>query len=147
MSDTRTRLTEDMKTYMKSGDKKRLGIVRMLLTEVKNAEINDLQEKGRPRNEEETMTLISAYHKSLAKTLAEYPPERQAELKEELAIVEEYLPKRLGVSELRDAIKTELKSNPERNFGLLMKHFQTRFGAQTEGKTLSETLRDVLKEV
>ena len=37
--DLQTRLTEDMKTAMKSGQKDRLMVIRMLLSDVKNIDL------------------------------------------------------------------------------------------------------------
>lgn len=145
MGATRDRLQEDLKTYMKNGDKVRLNIVRMLFTEVKNAEINDTKERGRARTEEETIAILSAYHKSLAKTVTEFPEAKQAEMKAELQIIEEYLPKRMSAEEVRAEVQKDLAGNSERNFGALMKHFQGKFGSQVDGKTLSEAIKESLK--
>lgn len=144
MSATKERLMSDMKSYMKSGDKARLAVVRMLLTEIKNAEINDAKEPGRVRSEEEAIALVNAYHKQMSKTLAEFPPEKQQPIRDELSIVEEYLPKRLSREELKQQVSNELAQTSERNFGLLMKTMQAKFGSQTDGKTLSEVLKESL---
>ena len=120
MSTTRQRLYDEMKSCMKNGNKERLGVVRMLITEVKNAEINDPKVPGRERTEEEVMTLLGAYHKSLTKSLAEFPPERHPPLRAELAIVEEFLPKQLSESEIEAVIADFLGKTPDRQFGSLM---------------------------
>ena len=58
------RLQEDMKAAMKSGQKERLGVIRMLISDVKNI---DLQPKK--LSEEET---VAAYGKKLRKSVEEY---------------------------------------------------------------------------
>lgn len=147
MSATKQKLLDDMKSAMKSGEKRRLEVIRMLIAEIKNAEINDPKEPGRARTEAEAVTILANYHKALSKTMLEYPADRQAPLKEELSLVEEYLPKRLTPDELKTQITVDLKQNPERNFGILMKTFQTKFGAQTDGKTLSDVLKQAIQEL
>ncbi len=144
MSETRTRLTEDMKKAMKEGDKELLAVVRMMLNEVRNAEINDLKEPGRARTEAEVVQLLAAYQKLLQKSLAEYPPDRQAPLKAELGIVERYLPKALSGAELESFIKDYLGKTSERTFGILMKGLQGELVGRVDGKSLSETLKRVL---
>lgn len=144
MSATKDVLTAQMKEAMKSGDKERLAVIRMLLAEVKNAAINDPREPGRERTEAETIAVIAGYHKSLSKTLTEYPPDRQAPLRAELAIVETFLPKQLSVEELRADLKDALVGTAERNFGALMKILQPRYAGRVDGKTLSETLKSLL---
>lgn len=144
MSETRTRLTEDMKKAMKEGDKELLGVVRMILNEIKNSEINDLKEPGRVRTEAEVVQTIASYQKQLQKSMAEYPIDRQAPLKAELAVVERYLPKALSGNELETYIRNFLTQNPERNFGLLMKALQGELVGRVDGKSLSETLKRIL---
>ena len=144
MSETRARLADDMKKAMKEGDKELLSVVRMMLNEVRNAEINDLKEPGRTRTEGEVVQLLAAYQKQLQKSLAEYPPDRQAPLKAELAIVERYLPKALSGAELEAYVKDFLGKTSERTFGLLMKSLQAELVGRVDGKSLSETLKKVL---
>jgi uncharacterized protein YqeY len=144
MSTTRQRLYEEMKSCMKNGNKERLGVVRMLITEVKNAEINDPKVPGRERTEEEVMTLLGAYHKSLTKSLAEFPPERHPPLRAELAIVEEFLPKQLSESEIESVIADFLEKTADRQFGSLMKALQVELGGKASGQLISATLKRVL---
>src|ERR1043165_4714300 len=89
------RLQEDMKAAMKAGEKERLGVIRMLLSDVKNI---DLQPKK--LSEEET---VAAYAKKLKKSTEEYEKlgkaEEVATLKRELAIVESYLPRKASAED------------------------------------------------
>lgn len=144
MSETKTRLTEDMKKAMKEGEKDLLGVLRMMINEIRNAEINDLKEPGRLRTEAEVVQILAGYQKQLQKSLAEYPADRQAPLKAELAIVERYLPKALSGAELESFIKDYLGKTSERAFGVLMKSLQSELVGRVDGKSLSETLKRVL---
>ena len=58
------RLTEDMKTAMKSGQKERLGVIRMLLSDVKNIDLMP----NKPTAEQ----TVEAYAKKLRKAMEEY---------------------------------------------------------------------------
>lgn len=84
------KLQEDMKAAMKSGQKERLQVIRMLISDVKNIDL-----APKKLTEEET---IAAYAKKLRKGAEEYEKlgktAEVAQFKAELAIVEEYLPKR-----------------------------------------------------
>lgn len=144
MTDTRTRLSEDMKKAMKEGDKELLAVVRMLYNEVRNAEINDLKEPGRIRTEAEVVQILAAYQKQLQKSMAEYPLDRQAPIKAELAVIERYLPQALSSAELETYVKNYLTQTTERAFGVLMKNLQTELIGRVDGKTLSETLKRAL---
>jgi uncharacterized protein YqeY len=144
MSETKTTLTEDMKQAMKAANKDLLGVLRMMINEIRNAEINDLKEPGRVRTEPEVIQILAAYQKQLQKSLTEYPVDRQGPLKAELAIVERYLPQALSSQELEKFIKDYLGKTNERTFGILMKSLQSELVGRTDGKSLSESLKKVL---
>src|SRR5687767_7916720 len=80
------RLQDDMRTAMKSGQKDRLGVIRMLISDVKNIDLNP----AKPTAEE----AVAAYAKKLRKAVEEYErvgrAEEVAKLRQEIAVVEEY---------------------------------------------------------
>src|SRR5215218_1952261 len=90
--DLLTRLTEDMKTAMKSGQKDRLSVIRMLLSDVKNIDLDP----RKPTAED----AVAAYAKKLRKSVEEYEKigkaDEVAKLRSEIAVVDEYLPKKAG---------------------------------------------------
>ncbi len=89
------KLQEDMKAAMKSGDKARLGVIRMLISDVK---VIDMQP-----NKPTAQQAVEAYAKKLRKSQEEYVKlGKTAEVEAlscELKVVEEYLPKKLGQAE------------------------------------------------
>lgn len=97
--DLLTRLQNDMKTAMKAGQKQRLGVIRMLISDVRNIDLSP-----QPTTPEQT---VAAYAKKLGKSRQEYEKlgrkEEVEALSQELAIVEEYLPQKAS-SEQTEAI-------------------------------------------
>src|SRR5258708_38640437 len=89
------RLTEDMKTALKAGQKDRLQVIRMVLSDVKNIDLMP----SKPTEQQ----VVEAYAKKLKKSMEEYEklgkPDEVAKLKTELAVVEEYLPKKASSEE------------------------------------------------
>jgi uncharacterized protein len=128
------KLQEDMKAAMKSGAKDRLGIVRMLLSEAKNA---DLQS---PKKTPEQM--IEAFTKKLKNSATEMEkynkPDEVAKLKAEIAIAEEYLPKKLGEAETEtftekqagQAMGAFLKANPNCDGGIVNKLIRAKLAGK-----------------
>ena len=98
------RLSDDMKVAMKEKNAKRLSVIRMLMTEVKNEE----KASGKKRTEEE---VCMAYHKKLSKSLEFFPEDKQLEIKEEMKIVEEFLPKMMTKDEIISFIKANVASD------------------------------------
>src|SRR5437764_15080868 len=89
------RLQEDMKAAMKSGDKNRLSVIRMLLSDVKNIDL-----AAKPTTAEEA---VASYGKKLRKSVEEYQrlgkTDEVEKLKYEIGVVDEYLPKKASAEE------------------------------------------------
>ena len=142
-NDLITRLQEDMKSAMKSGQKDRLGVIRMLLAEAKNA---DLQ---KPPSTPQKM--VEAHGKRLRKSREEYErlgkPEEVAKLDAELAGVEEYLPKMASPEETAALVAAFLERHPEltagdagRATGMFMKEHAGKVDPGTASGRLREGL-------
>src|SRR5258708_934996 len=105
--DLQTRLQEDMKVAMKSGQKDRLQVIRMLLSDVKNIDLMP----GKPT----AQAVVEAYAKKLRKSLDEYQKLGRADevknLQFEIGVAEEYLPKRASAEETAKLVETFLASN------------------------------------
>jgi uncharacterized protein YqeY len=136
------RLQEDMKSAMKTGQKDRLSVLRMLISDVKNI---DLQPKK--ISEEET---VAAYGKKLKKSIEEYEKLNKApevaQLKSELAIVEEYLPKKASTGDTEKLVDEFLSKNTftEKQFGQAMGAFMKAHGGQIEPAAANALLKKKL---
>jgi uncharacterized protein len=137
--DLLTRLQDDMKTAMKSGQKDRLSVIRMLISDVKNI---DLDPK-KPTAED----AVAAYAKKLRKGVEEYEklgkPNEVAKLRSEIAVVEEYLPKKASPEETERLVDAFLagKSFTEKQVGQAMGAFLKAHGGQVDGAVANQVLR------
>lgn len=133
------RLQEDMKTAMKTGQKERLSVLRMLISDVKNI---DLQPKK--LSEEET---VAAYGKKLRKSMEEYEKlnkaEEVAQLKKELAVVDEYLPKKASGGDTEKLVDDFLAANSftEKEFGKAMGMFMKAHGGAVDAGQANAILK------
>ena len=141
--DLQTRLTEDMKTALKSGQKDRLQVIRMLLSDVKNIDLMP----NKPTAEQ----VVEAYGKKLRKSVEEYEklgkPNEVAKLKEEIAVVDEYLPKKLSAEATAALVDQFVAINTfsAKDMGKAMGAFLKQHGNQVEGATVNKLLRERLK--
>ena len=137
--DLQTRLQDDMKAALKAGQKERLGVIRMLLSDVKNIDL-----APKPTTAEQA---VEAYAKKLRKGVEEYEklsqPERVAQLKSELAIVEEYLPKKASPAETEKLVDEFLAKHSftEKQVGQAMGMFIKEHGANVDKAQANELLR------
>src|SRR5947209_12221572 len=105
--DLKQKLQEDMKAAMKAGQKDRLQVISMLLSDVKNVDM-----APKPTTPQQA---VEAYAKKLRKSAEEYEklnkPAEVDQLKAELAIVEEYLPKKASPEETARMVDEFLAKN------------------------------------
>jgi len=144
--DLRRELTEQMKTALKAGNKQRLSTVRMLLNELKN---EDLQ-SGKKADD---VSVLRRYAKRLTRSIEEYrqvgAAGRVDGLRQELAIVEEFLPEVMGEQDLGEAIDRLLAehglTSPKQMgqaMGLLMKAYPGRVDPAKAQQILKAKLTD-----
>jgi uncharacterized protein YqeY len=95
--------------------------------------------------DDEVVRVVTTYHKRLAKSLDDFPEgERRDAIRTELAIVDEYLPKKAGADEVTKVIDSVLAATADRNFGTLMKEVLARLGSAGDGKVVSQVLKQKL---
>jgi uncharacterized protein YqeY len=136
------RLTEDMKSAMKSGQKDRLQVIRMLLSDVKNIDLNP----QKPTAEQ----AVAAYAKKLKKSMEEYEkynkPDEVAKLKTEIAVVEEYLPKKASPEETGKLVDQFLatQSFTEKQVGQAIGAFMKAHGQQVDPGVANQLIKQKL---
>jgi uncharacterized protein len=134
-----TKLQEDMKTALKAGQKDRLSVLRMLISEVKNIDLSP----QKPTEEE----AVAAYAKKLRKSLEEYErlgkPDEVAKLKGELEVAENYLPKKVSAEETDRLADEFLSQNSftEKQFGQAMGAFMKANAGKVDAALASSSLK------
>ena len=137
--DLLTRLQDDMKAAMKGGQKDRLGVIRMLISDVKNIDLDP----RKPSAED----AVAAYAKKLRKAMEEYEKigkvDEVAKLRGEIAVVDEYLPKKASPEETERLVEAFLagKSFTEKQVGQAMGAFMKEHGQKVESAQVNALLR------
>jgi len=137
--DLRARLEQDMKTALKSGQKDRLAVIRMMLSDVKNIDL-----APKPTTAEE---VVAAYGKKLRKSMEEFErlgrPEEARKFGLEIAIVDEYLPKKASSTETEALVADFLANHAftEKQFGQAMGAFMKAHGASVDPGLANQLLR------
>lgn len=136
------KLQEDMKTAMKARDRQRLDVIRMLISEVKTIDLQPT--KPTP------VQAVESYAKKLRKSREEY--EKIGKVAEvsaltcELAVVEEYLPKKLSAAETEPLVDAFLAANTftEKQVGQAMGAFLKQHGQQVDPAVVNPLIRGKL---
>ena len=141
------KLNEDMKLAMKSGDKLRLSVVRMLMSELKNEKIA----KGAELDEASERRVLMSYAKKRKEAMDAARAGGREEIAQreqaELDITMSYLPKQLTDDELRTVVKKYIETSGasgKEAFGAVMKQVMADLGGQADGKVISSLVRELL---
>ena len=143
------KIAEDMKTAMKSGQKLRLETLRTV-----RAQLLEKQVEKRPTGgmtaEDEVGVLISA-GKKRKESITIYRDNGRDDLAdqetEELAIIQEYLPKQLSETEITDVIKKvigETGAATAKDFGKVMTPVMKELKGKADGKLIQEIVKKLL---
>jgi uncharacterized protein YqeY len=135
-------LTDDMKAALKAGEKDRLQVIRMVLSDVKNRDLM-------PSKPSE-LQIVESYHKKLKKSLEEYQKlGKDTEVKSllfEIGVVEHYLPKKLGEPETAALVDQFLSGQTftEKDTGKATGMFMKAHGSDVDAATASKLVREKL---
>lgn len=140
------RLTDDMKAAMKAGDKQRLGVIRMLISELKNARIA----AGADLDDAAVNRVLGSYAKKRREAMeaARDAGREEHAVRErfELDVTAEYLPPQLDESALREIVARHVEAvepGPAA-FGKVMKAALAELEGRADGKTVSAMVREML---
>jgi uncharacterized protein YqeY len=140
-------LTADMKSAMKSGDRERLGVIRMLLAELGNARLASAGELTREDEEK----VLSGYAKKRLEAMDAYKRAGRSDLYEkerrEHDITVSYLPPPLGEEDLVKVIHEKIEETGAagmKDFGRVMKAVMASVGGRADGSAVSAAVKKVL---
>ncbi len=143
----RDQLTDDMKAALKAGDKLRLSVVRMLISELKNERIA----QGKDLDEASERKVLTGYAKKRKEAMDAARSGGREEIaareQQELDITMSYLPRQLNDDELRTIVRRHVESSGApgaQAFGAVMKAVMTEVGGQADGKLVSALVREIL---
>ena len=141
------RLSEDMKTALKAGEKSRLSVIRMLISELKNARIA----MGGELEDDAAQKVLASYAKKRkeAKDAAgELGRDDLVEKEQfEYDTTMSYLPEPLGEVELKALVEKHRDASGASGpgaFGVVMKAVMAEVAGRADGKVVSAIVRDVL---
>jgi uncharacterized protein len=144
----RDRLTEDLKLAMKARDQLRMDVIRMIKAAVLNKEV----ELKKDLDDAEMSRIMTTMIKQRKESVEQFEKGQRAELaakeRQEISIIETYLPKALSAEELAqavDAVIRETGATSAKDMGLVMKAVMARLAGQSlDGKSVSDLVRSKL---
>ena len=147
--DLKTRLGEDFKQALRSGDKLRVSVIRLLMALIKNREV----EKRGPLTDAEVLQAIVASCKQRQEAIEPFRQGGRQDLVDkesaELEILQSYLPKPLTSEELHamvlEAIR-EVQATSPKEMGKVMGVLMPRVTGRADGKMVNTLVREALSK-
>ena len=137
-------LTDDMKATMKSGDKVRLGVIRLINAAIKQKEVDERVEL----DDAQVLAVLEKMVKQRRDSISQYDAAGRLDLsrieRDEMAIIEHYLPAKMGEAEVVDAIDlamAESGATTPADMGKLMAVLKPRLAGRADMGDVSKLVK------
>ena len=147
------RISAELTEAMKSGDKVRLGVLRMLKTRLIEAEVQARAKNGpdAPLGDADALEAIASYAKQRRDSIDSYEKAGRDDLaaqeRAELAVIQGYLPSQLSRDDVlalvKEAVAATGASGPK-DMGAVMKALMPKVKGLADGKMVNDVVREVL---
>lgn len=143
------KISEDMKTAMKSGEKLRLETLRSIRAGLLEKQVEKRPSGGMIPDDE--IVVLNAAAKKRKEAASIYRQNNRAELAEqeeqELTIIQEYLPKQLSLNEVEAIVRTAIQTAGAasgKDFGKVMPLVMKELKGKADGRLIQETVKKLL---
>lgn len=154
----RTRLNDDIKTAMKSGDKRRLATLRLISAAIKDRDLGahkDDQGEATGRDkitDQDILSLMQKMIKQRRESIETYRSAGRDDLADqevaEIAVIEGYLPQQMNEVEMRAAVEgvvADLNAKGLKDMGRVMAALKERYTGSMDFGKASGMLKEALK--
>jgi len=140
------KIVQDLNTALKSGNSLKVSVLRMLRSEMGYKQI-DLH---RELNDEDVLGVIGKEVKKRREAIEAYTAGGrtvQAETeKEEMEILQEYMPKQMTEDEIKEQILKIKSIEGLSDFGQVMKVISPQFKGKADGRAVAEIVKKLLSD-
>lgn len=147
------RVAEDLKEAMRAKDKVRLRTLRSLRSALMEKEIGERQGGKATLSEDQELQVVQKEAKQRRDAIEQYEDADREDLaakeREELEVLEEYLPRQLSSSEIREVVQDiidETGASSMADMGQVMGPAMQRLRGQADGGEVQRIAREALSE-
>lgn len=141
------RLTDDMKAAMKAGEKERLGTIRLMNAAIKQKEVDERVEV----DDAQVLAILEKMMKQRKDSVSQFEAANREDLavieRAEMAIIEQYLPAKLGEAEVLaviDAVIAEIGASSPADMGKVMGAVKPKLAGQADMGEVSKLIKQRL---
>jgi uncharacterized protein len=141
------RLIDDMKAAMKAGEKERLGTIRLMNAAIKQKEVDERVEV----DDTQVLAILEKMMKQRKDSVSQFEAANREDLavieRAEMAIIEQYLPAKLGEAEVLaviDAVIAEIGASSPADMGKVMGAVKPKLAGQADMGDVSKLIKQRL---
>lgn len=145
------KLSEDLKAAMRAKDQVRLRTIRSLRAALMEKEIEERQGGEGSLSEEQELAVVQKQAKQRRDAIDQYEDADRKDLaskeREELDIIEEYLPRQLNDEEIRQAVQEVIDStgaSSRADMGKVMGASMQKLRGRAEGRKVQQIAQELL---
>ena len=144
------KIQQELKQSLKEKNEIKSSVIKMLLASILNLEIQ-LKKKEEGLTEDEAQKVVKSEAKKRRDSIEAYEKAGRTDLakreKEELSILETYLPEEIKDEEIEKIVKeiiTETKAKSMQDFGNVMKEVMAKVSGKASGERVSKIVKELL---
>ncbi|HBB36534.1 MAG: hypothetical protein UX02_C0002G0031 [Candidatus Moranbacteria bacterium GW2011_GWC1_45_18] len=141
----------DLRSALKSGEKEKAGVLRFLISAIKNFQIEKKAQGEKYLPDEDIISVLKRQTRQRKDSIGQYEKGGRTELaekeKKELAVLENYLPAQMGENEVRKIIEAkagELGVSDKSGFGKLMGAVMKALQDKADGSLVKKIIDEKL---
>ena len=143
----KARITEDMKTAMKGGEKERLGVIRLVLAALKQREVDERIEL----DDAQVLAVLEKMIKQRRESIAQFESASRTDLadveKAELQLLSAYLPAQMGEAEIQKEVASAISATGAagpKDMGKVMAALKARLAGKADMGKVSALVKSKL---
>ncbi|ADC50776.1 MULTISPECIES: GatB/YqeY domain-containing protein [Alkalihalophilus] len=141
------RLNVDMKNAMKNKDKQKLSVIRMVKSSLQNEQIK----LGRELTDDDSLTVLNRELKQRKDSLHEFEQANRedlaSKLRDEIAVLEDYMPEQLSEDEVSEIVKetiAEVGASTKADMGKVMGAIMPKVKGKADGGLVNRLVQQHL---
>lgn len=138
------KIQDDMKTAMKAGDKRRLGVIRLILAAVKQREVDERI----VLDDQQILAILDKMVKQRRESQTQFQNAGRMDLADqetfEIEVCQKYLPVALSVEEIQALVEqaiAETTASEPKDMGKVMKWLKPHIQGRADGKVVSTQVK------
>ena len=148
MDSLQTRLQDDLKTALKAGERVETGVLRFLLSQIHNREIEKRsQDKDLSLTNEEVLEVLSKEAKKRKESIELFKKGNRGDLVQkeeaEIAFLAKYLPEELPRETIEKEVE-EIIALGHKDFGSVMREAMKKMKGRVESRMVGEIIKEKL---